>query len=70
MPHSHFVFLVKEQGGIEERFADPGSFLADVEDIKERTGAIKAVINPSPQGAQEGNRLQQLRFEEDLTDVN
>lgn len=55
VPHSHFVFLVKEQGGIEERFADPWIlFWQMYEDIKERTGAIKAVINPlSPRRAGE-----------------
>lgn len=46
-PHSHFVFQIKEQGNNEELFIDPWIiFWQTYEDIKKRTGAIKAVMNP------------------------
>jgi len=46
-PHSHFVFMVKEQGDDQALFMDPWViFWQTYEDLKERTGAIKAAMNP------------------------
>lgn len=45
--HSHFVFRVKENGADEELLLDPWIlFWQMYEDLKERMGAIKAVMEP------------------------